>query len=182
MKTIYISGPITDLSTGQPREGWQQDFLDAETKLRRMGFNVINPVDIAREVEEEWRQQWSLPGNLGKWNGPIANAFLEHGPTRGTYITACLQRMNDEAIAGRIHGVYVIGLKKQNDCGCMVNSAIFHSDGVQMELHMARVLGIPIFAQFCDDSEINLRLVPVKDGQRLLDNGDFGKENWSEKL
>ncbi len=24
--TIYISGPITDPHTGQPREGWQEDF------------------------------------------------------------------------------------------------------------------------------------------------------------
>lgn len=178
MKTIYISGSITDLSTGQPREDWQQDFLDAEAKLRRMGFSVINPVDIAREAEEEWRQQWSLPGNLGKWNGPIANAFLEHGPTRGTYITACLQRMNDEAIAGRIHGVLVIGA-----CGDpYAKPRLYHSDGVQMELHMAKVLDIPIFAQYYDDCEVDIHLLPVKDGKRLLDNGDFGKENWSEKL
>jgi hypothetical protein len=51
-----------------------------------------------------------------------------------------------------------------------------------MELHMARVLGTPVFAQFYDCNEIDLNLLPVKDGKRLLDNGDFGKENWSEKL
>lgn len=177
-KTIYISGPITDLSTGQPREGWQQDFLDAETKLRRMGFQVINPVDIAREVDEEWQQQWSLPGNLSKWNGPIANAFLEHGPTRGTYITACLQRMNDEAMAGRLHGVYVIG----SDHDPLAKPRIYHSDGVLMELHMACILGIPIFAQFYDDCEIAQNLEVMITGKRLLDNGEFGKENWSGKL
>ena len=136
MKTIYISGPITDLKTGQPREGWQKDFLGAEKRLRSMGFGVINPVDIAREVEDEWRQQWSLPGNLNKWNGPIANAFLDHGPTRGTYIVACLQRMNDEAMADRLHGVYVIG--KVNACQA--------SHGVQLELLMADLLGLPIYA------------------------------------
>ena len=178
MKTIYISGPITDPTTGQPREGWQQDFLDAEAKLRRMGFNMINPVDIAREVEEEWRQQWSLPGNLNKWNGPIADALREQGPTRGTYIVACLQRMNDEAMAGRLHGVYVIG----SDHDPYAKPRIYHSGGVLMELHMAHILGIPIFAQFYDDCEIGLHLLPVKDGKCLLDNGDFGKENWSEKL
>ena len=178
MKTIYISGPITDISTGQPREGWQQDFMDAETKLRQMGFGVINPLDIAREVDEEWRQQWSLPGNLSKWNGPIANAFLEHGPTRCTYIVACLQRMNDEAMAGRLHGMYVIG----SDHDPQTKPRIYRSDGVKMELRMAHILGIPIFAQFYDDSEITLALLPLKDGMCLLDNGEFGKENWSGKL
>ena len=170
MKTIYISGPITDLSTGQPREGWQKDFLGAEEKLRRMGFNVINPVDIAREVEIEWRQMWSLPGDMDKWNGPIANALRENGPTRGTYITACLQRMNDEAMVGRLHGVYVIG----SDNDPHAKQRIRYSDGVIMELHMASVLGIPIFAQFYDGNEISLDFLPVKDGKRLLvlDNGD----------
>lgn len=156
MKTIYISGPITDLTTGQPREGWQQDFLDAEAKLRQMGFSVINPVDIAREVDEEWQQQWSLPGNLSKWNGPIANAFLEHGPTRGTYITACLQRMNDEAIAGRLHGVYVIGSAKM----CQA------SHGVQMELLLAEVLDLPIYAECFDGGRVNC-FVALQPGNRI---------------
>lgn len=178
MKTIYISGPITDLSTGQPRKGWQQDFLDAEAKLLHMGFNVINPVDIAREVDEEWQQQWTLAGDMAKWNGPIADALREQGPTRGTYIVACLQRMNDEAMAGRLHGVYVLGSGRDP----YAKPRIYHSDGVLMELHMARVLGIPIFAQFYDGCEIDIHLLPVKDGKRLLDNGEFGKENWSERL
>ena len=137
---------------------------------------MINPVDIAQEVEEANRWQWECTSHLCTSTGdPIP-------PTRADYIMACLQRMKLNHTFDRLHGVYVIGLKKHNDCGCGANSAIFHSDGVQMELHMACVLGIPIFAQFCDDSEINLRLVPVKDGQRLLDNGDFGKENWSKRL
>ena len=50
-KTVYISGSITDPATGQPRDGWQKDFLEAEAKLRAMGFYVINPVDIAREAD-----------------------------------------------------------------------------------------------------------------------------------
>ena len=33
MKTIYISGPITDQKTGLPREGWQKDFLEAEALI-----------------------------------------------------------------------------------------------------------------------------------------------------
>jgi len=178
-KTIYISGPFTDLSTDQPREGWQKDFMDAETKLRRMGFGVINPVDIVREVDEEWQQQWTLAGDMNKWNGPIANAFLKQVPTRGTYIVACLQRMNDEAMAGRLHGVYVLGSLSHD---LLAKPRIYHSDGVNMELRMAHILGIPIFAQFYDDCEIDLHLLPVKDGKRLTDNGDFGKENWSKRL
>ena len=152
-KTIYLSGPITDLTTGQPREGWQQDFLDAEAKLRRMGFNVINPVDIAREVEEEWRNQWTLrPDDMNRWNGPIANAFLEHGPTRGTYIAACLQTMNDEAMAVRLHGVYVIGDDR---------TSILESHGVRMEMLMADVLSLPIYAGFDGGLRYDSALLPM---------------------
>ena len=171
-KTIYISGPITDLSTGQPREGWQQDFLDAEAKLRRMGFSVINPVDIAREVEDANRWQYECTAHACTCNSePIP-------PTRADYIMACLQRMKLNHTFDRLHGVYVIG----SDHDPMTKQRIRFSDGVQMEMHMARIFGIPIFAQFYDDSEITLDLLPLKDGKRLMDNGDFGKENWSERL
>jgi len=173
-KTIYISGPITDQKTGQPREDWQKGFLDAEQKLRRMGFNVINPVDIAREVEEEWRQQWTQ-SNLSRWKGQLA--AIGSQPTRGTYIVACLQRMNDEAMAGRLHGMYIIGASGDP----YTKQRIRYSDGVMMELHMAMVLDIPIFSQFYDGNETDLNLLPVKYGKRLLDNGKFGIENWSEK-
>lgn len=177
MKTIYISGPITDPTTGQPREGWQQDFRKAEKWLRRMRFNVINPVDIAKETDEEWRQQRSFPGDLEKWNGSIADAIAKQ-PTQATYIVACLQVMNTEALAGRLHGMYVIG----SDHDPYAKQRCYYSHGVQMELHMAKVLGIPIFSQFYDGNEIDIHLLPVKDGKRLLDNGKFGKENWSDKL
>jgi hypothetical protein len=177
MKTIYISGPITDPATGQPREGWQQDFADAEERLRRMGFNTINPIEIARETEEEWRQQWSFPGDMAKWNGPIADAMAKQ-PTQATYIVACLQVMNTEHLAGRLHGMYVIG----SDHDPYAKGRIYHSHGVQMELHMAKVLGIPIFSQFYDGNEIDIHLLPVRDGKRLLDNGKFGKENWSDNI
>jgi len=154
MKTIYISGPITDLTTGQPREGWQKDFLDAEQHLRNMGFNVLNPVDIAREVE-----------------------MTDPRPTRSTYILACLHRMKVSYTYDHLHGVYVIC----SDYHPLTEELIFRSDGVMMELHMAHVFGIPIFAQFYEDNEIDIHLLRVKDGKRLLDNGDFGRENWSEK-
>ena len=171
MKTIYISGPITDLATGLPRKDWQKDFLDAEERLRQMGFRPVSPVDIAKETEEEWRQLWTLPGDMARWNGPVADAIARR-PTRGTYITSCLQAMNTEALASRLHGVYVIGPHRGPD----VIRRILRSDGVMMELHMARVLGIPAFAQFYGDREIDIRLLPVKHGRRLLGNGEFGKQ------
>lgn len=120
--TIYISGPISDPTTSQPRTGWQKEFLEAEAKLRRMGFSVMNPVDIAREVEEAFRQE----------------------PTRADYILACLERMKMAKETGILHGVYLIG-----DI-----DACKDSHGVQMELHLAEILGIPVFAEFLADNEI----------------------------
>ena len=120
--TIYISGPISDPTTSQPRTGWQNEFLEAEAKLRRMGFSVMNPVDIAREVEEAFTQE----------------------PTRADYILACLDRMKMAKETGILHGVYLIG-----DI-----DACKDSHGVQMELHLAEILGIPVFAEFRADNEI----------------------------
>lgn len=120
--TIYISGPISDPTTSQPRTGWQKEFLEAEAKLRRMGFSVMNPVDIARKVEEAFRQE----------------------PTRADYILACLERMKVAQETGILHGVYLIG-----DI-----DACKDSHGVQMELHLAEILGIPVFAEFRADNEI----------------------------
>jgi len=120
--TIYISGPISDPTTSQPRTGWQKEFLEAEAKLRLMGFSVMNPVDIAREVEEAFRQE----------------------PTRADYILACLERMKMAQETGILHGVYLIG-----DI-----DACKDSHGVQMELHLAEILGIPVFAEFRADNEI----------------------------
>ena len=120
--TIYISGPISDPTTSQPRTGWQKEFLEAEAKLRRMGFSVMNPVDIAREVEEAFRQE----------------------PTRADYILACLERMKMAKETGMLHGVYLVG-----DI-----DACKDSHGVQMELHLAEILGIPLFAEFRAGNEI----------------------------
>ena len=143
MKTIYISGPITDLSTGQPREGWQGGFLDAEAKLRRMGFQVINPVDIAREVEEYCMWQWRcMPHSCTSTGEPFP-------PARADYIMACLQRMQMAHGVDRLHGVYVIG----------DNVACYSSHGVQMELRMAEVLGIPVFAECCKDGLVDHNIV-----------------------
>lgn len=142
MKTIYISGPITDLTTGQPREGWQQDFLDAEAKLRRMGFAVINPVDIAREVEEANKERWEyIPRRSTPDGDPLP-------PTRADYIMECLDYMKNEYDYDRLHGVYVIG----DDIDCQ------SSHGVRMEVLMAEVLGLPIYAENRANCRVNRKI------------------------
>ena len=145
-KTIYISGPITDLSTGQPREGWQQDFLDAEAKLRRMGFTVINPVDIAREVDDANRWQYECTAHACTCNGEPTP------PSRADYIMACLQRMKMAHSFDRLHGVYVIGKDTR---------VIVRSHGVQMEVLMAEVLGVPIYAESRGDERVSSTYFPM---------------------
>lgn len=146
MKTIYISGPITDLTTGQPREGWQQDFLDAEAKLRRMGFAVINPVDIAREVEDANRWQYECTSHACTCTGE------PFPPTRADYIMACLQRMKMAHSFDRLHGVYVIGKD---------TPVIVRSHGVQMEVLMAEVLGVPVYAESRGDERVSSTYFPM---------------------
>ena len=152
MKTIYLSGPITDLTTGQPREGWQQDFLDAEAKLRHMGFNVINPVDIAREVEDANRWQYECTSHACTCTGE------PFPPTRADYIMACLQRMKLNHSFDRLHGVYVIG--KANACQA--------SHGVQMELLLAEVLDLPIYSEYYDGCRVNCN-IEVQPGNGILE-------------
>lgn len=153
MKTIYISGPITDQTTGQPREGWQKDFLDAEQRLRRMGFLVINPVDIAREVEEANRWQYECTAHPCTCNGgPLP-------PTRADYIMADLQRMQMAHEFDRLHGVYVIG----------DNVECYASRGVQMELSLAEVLDVPVYAECRADCRIDHNIVAVPGGGMLED-------------
>ena len=154
--TIYISGPITDNKTGQPREGWKKEFLDAEAKLRRMGFSVMNPMDIAREVEDafKWR--------FGRFGGPCNGMGEPCQPRREDYIMACLERMKMAHEADMLHGVYLIG----DADGCM------KSHGVQMELHMSELLGIPVFAEFRADNEIwtdDLRIKSERTIEELVD-------------
>lgn len=151
-KTIYISGSITDLSTGQPREGWQKDFLDAEAKLRRMGFNVINPVDIAREVEDANRWQYEYTSHPCTCNGE------PFPPTRADYIMACLQRMQMAHTCDRLHGVYVIG--KVIACQASL--------GVKLELMFADLLGLPIYADYFDGGRVN-SIVALQPGNGILE-------------
>lgn len=145
MKTIYISGSITNNATGQPREGWQRDFLDAEARLRRMGFYVINPVDIAREVEDALRWRYYHVG------GPCSCNGGPEKPSRADYIMACLQRMKLNHTFGHLDAVYVIG----------DNVACYESRGVQMELSLAEVLGIPIYAECRTDCRVDHNIVAL---------------------
>ena len=147
MKTIYISGPITDLTTGQPREGWQKDFLDAEAKLRRMGFTVINPVDIAREVDDANRWQYECTAHACTCNGEPTP------PSRADYIMACLQRMKLNHTFDRLHGVYIIGKDTR---------VIVRSHGVQMEVLMAEVLGVPVYVESRGDERVSSTYFPME--------------------
>ena len=135
MKTIYISGPITDLKTGQPREGWEDDFLKAEIKLRKMGFEPINPKHIASFVDH----RFSLLPNGKK-------------PTRVDYIIACLERMNTKHQEHRLHGIFVLG-----DI-----DAVRSSYGVQMELLLAEVLDVPIYSDLFDGRRIDRNFIPMQ--------------------
>ena len=82
---IYISGPITDLTTGQPRENWEQLFNDAEKALRALGWKVINPVVLAQELK----------------------ARRATPPTNADYLMSDLKTIHQ--YADRIAAVYVIG-------------------------------------------------------------------------
>ena len=157
-KTIYISGPITDNATGQPREGWQKKFMEAEKKLRQMGYGTINPVDIAEETEREWSEQRAAV----RFDKRLKTLFSGN-PSRSTYITACLNTMNEEYLVGRLHGMYLIG----------DGYDIARSHGVQMEMRMAKVLGIPVFYEGFGDKETCIDLQRAANGLRLCDGGKF---------
>ena len=133
-KTVYISGSITDPATGKPRDGWQKDFLEAEAKLRAMGFYVINPVDIAREVDDAFKWRFRFYG------GPMNSTGEPLQPKRTDYIMACLQRMQMAREADMLHAVYVIG---------NIGKARL-SHGVGMEMHMAELLNIPIYVDYIE--------------------------------
>lgn len=172
-KTIYISGSISDNRTGLPRKGWQKEFRAAEQLLGKMGYGTVSPIDIARQTEREWRDMWASQS----WNSESAMRMPEL-PTRATYVMACLEAMNTEALAGRLHGVWLLGGVRDD----YAKSRLYHSHGVQMELHMAVMLNLPVFAEFYGGCEVDLHLLPVRDGLKLCPGGEFGTEDWSEKL
>lgn len=84
---IYISGPITDPQTGQPREGWEAAFNAVESELKSRGYDVISPVHISEEVIPE---------------------FVADIPRR-TWIRRCIGYIWADAEYDRLLGTYVIG-------------------------------------------------------------------------
>ena len=44
---VYISGAITN------NENYEKQFMQAEKDLRRLGYNVVNPVSIGKRLEKE---------------------------------------------------------------------------------------------------------------------------------
>lgn len=88
-RTIYLSGPITDPQTNQPREGWEKPFNALENHLRQQGLDVINPVDFARHLD-------ILRGE----NAPKR--------TRADYLIADLQLMLTAATSGELAGILMM--------------------------------------------------------------------------
>lgn len=105
---IYISGPITDRSTGQPRENWEDEFDEAEKALRALGWKVINPAVLAQELKA-WR---ATP------------------PTNADYLMSDLQIIYQ--YAQRIAAVYVIGSHTDviNSAGVMAECALAKTLGI----------------------------------------------------
>ena len=152
-KTVYISGPISKPQTGQPRDGWQKDFLEAEAKLRGMGFNVINPVEIAKEVEKEWNTILS-----DRWTRRTL-AVRSEQPPRSLYLYGCITELQNGILYGwpkeansnervTLHGLYVIGDPEQ----------IERSYGTMCEINFALSASIPVYSQFYHGYQIDNRL------------------------
>lgn len=157
-KTLYISGPITDNKTGLPREDWQTDFIRAGEYLRELGFCVINPVDLSKEADLEWKARSSSAGTL-----PDVTP-------RWFYLQKCLDTMCSAKQAGMLDGIYLIGIKQP----------IRYSYGVMSEIYMAKSMDLPLFMEFYDGNETDEYLLPVKNGLRITEGGEFSHENWSE--
>ena len=157
-KAIYISGPITDNTTGLPREGWQEDFVRAEEHLRELGFDVVNPVLLSKVADTEWAvrsaNDVSLPDATPRW----------------FYLQTCLDTLCEAMQAGNLAGIYLLGVKQP----------VRYSYGVRAEIYMAKSMNLPLFMEFYDGNETDEHLLPVKNGLRLAEGGEFVHENWSE--
>lgn len=153
-KVIYIAGPITDNETGQPREGWQDDFLAAENKLREIGFDVVNPVGIAMSAEEDWLEYRrrlpklfqeghvdDVPEQLPRWWG-IAHCL--------SLLTAFLMQDEDEnpEAMSELVGAYVIGDPED----------IRRSYGTQCEINFLLSAGLPVWSQHYGGTAIDNQL------------------------
>lgn len=138
MKTIYISGPITDPETGRPREGWQKDFLDAEQKLRRMGFHVINPIQLAKTAETMWKRS-----DVGNFEKPCPRWFYLNHCLRTLYeIKEKIEIFGNVLMPGPVTcrqiGLYVIGHPDD----------IRRSYGTMTEINFALSADMPVWSQY----------------------------------
>lgn len=141
MKTIYISGPISDPASGQPREGWQNDFLEAEARLRAMGFEIINPTTIADKTDATFAH------------------FGGEAPTRADYLAVCIDTLYHEARAGRLHGLYVIGHPDQ----------VQQSYGTMCEINFALSAALPVYSQFYHGYQTDNRLRQITSAPTLAE-------------
>ena len=127
---IYISGSITNPETNQPREGWQKDFLEAEARLKEMGFEVINPTTIAEKTDSTFAH------------------FGGDAPTRADYLSVCIDTLYVKARAGQLHGLYVIGHPDQ----------VQQSYGTMCEINFALAASLPVYSQFYHGYQTDYRL------------------------
>ena len=121
-----------------------------------MGFYVINPVDIAREVDDAFKWCFKFYG------GPMNSTGEPLQPKRTDYIMACLQRMQMAREADMLHAVYVIGS----------DAAARQSIGVNMELHMATLLDIPIYVDCVEGKRMTWEknfFVPVSESADITE-------------
>ena len=173
-KLIYISGPITDNKTGQPREGWQKDFQGAEEKLRSMGFDILTPCSIAEKVELKLRFYFEIP----TWKGVEGNA---PEPPRWFYLLSCLEAIQEpitidwigsgreqlkmpplEYKSKRPHGllgIYVIGDLAD----------ISVSYGTMCEINFALAAGLPVWSQYYNGYQMNNMLWQKTEGITLAE-------------
>ena len=165
---IYLSGPITDLQTGLPRDGWQDGFNEAKKILETMGFETINPADIALNAEVDW-SGLGLSGNALTFGAPSGGNTWPREVPRWFYLQRCIRCLTQHLLWGRgvptdsfrrrLLGLYVIGDKE----------AIQRSNGTKCEINFAIAAGLPVWAQFLDGQQIDDSLLPVRDGKTLTE-------------
>lgn len=92
---VYISGAITD------NEDYEKQFMQAEKDLRRLGYNVVNPVSVGKRLERE----------LGR--KPTYDEYLEKDLAALKNCDAIYQLPGWEKSKGaKIEYNYAVGLKK----------------------------------------------------------------------
>lgn len=171
-KYVYISGPITDSSTGQPRDGWQKDFMEAEAKLRAMGFEVINPVNLAVKADSEWATYTAMV------KATVGNDWptWPTKPPRWYYLTECIKVLSSECFTTHVDisttpnhnllsGLYVIGtperIQRSYGTMCEINFALSaslpvwsqHYHGYQMDNLLRQITDKPTLAEAARDND-----------------------------